>query len=133
MAAPVVEGEKILFRSAGIKRKRVYVAHPLRGDVEGNIKKASAICEYLATRGDILPLSPLHTFGYLDPDGDQFNAMQLCFSLVECADEVWVFGKYWMSEGCMAEIAYAGCRGIRVVIIGEVNIERLEEKIIEVA
>ena len=104
-----------MYRSAG-GRKRVYVAHPLRGDVEGNIKKATAVCKHLAKKGNILPLSPLHTFGYLDPAGDQWNAMQLCFSLIDCAEEVWVFDKYWTSEGCMAEIAYAGCRGKRVVI-----------------
>ena len=128
-----MEGEKVLYRSAGVNKKKVYIAHPLRGNIKGNINKASEICEYLASRGDILPLSPLHTFGYLDPTGDQFQAMQLCFSLLDCADEVWVFGKYWMSEGCIAEIAYANCRGIKTVLIGEVDIDRLEKKIIEVA
>jgi hypothetical protein len=91
--------------------KKVYVAHPLRGDVEGNIKKVTEICQSLT---NVIPLSPLHAFGFLDPTGDQFHAMQCCLSLLSTADELWVHGEWWKSEGCQAEMSFAGCRGIPI-------------------
>lgn len=42
--------------------KTVYIAHPLRGDVEGNVKKATDICKELAEKGEVIPFSPLHAF-----------------------------------------------------------------------
>lgn len=94
--------------------KRVYIAHPLRGNVENNIQSATKICQKLASEKQIIPLSPLHNFGYLDPKGDSYHAMQLCFGLLSLADEIWVFGEWWESEGCRAEIYYAGCRNIPI-------------------
>lgn len=91
--------------------KKVYIAHPLRGDVENNIKKVTEICQSLT---NVIPLSPLHNFGYLTPDSDNYHAMQLCFGLLSCADELWVFGNWWNSEGCKAEICFAGCRNIPI-------------------
>ena len=91
--------------------KKVYIAHPLRGDVENNIKKVTEICQSLT---NVIPLSPLHNFGYLNPESDAYHAMQLCFGLLSCADELWVFGNWEKSEGCRAEVAWADCHRIPV-------------------
>ena len=94
--------------------KKVYVAHPLRGEIEGNRIKASEICKQLSQSGEVIPFSPLHAFGYLEPTGDQTSAMQHCFALLEAADELWVYGQYQTSEGCMLEIEYAKRLGIPI-------------------
>lgn len=95
--------------------KRVYIAHPLRGNRELNYRMATQICDRLAHEREVIPISPLHNFGYLDPAHfDPYHAMQLCFGLLSIADELWVFGKWWESEGCQAEICFAGCHGIPI-------------------
>ena len=94
--------------------KKVYIAHPLRNDVWGNRIKSSEICKQLSLSGEVIPFSPLHAFGYLDPTGDQTSAMQHCFALLAAVDELWVYGQYQTSEGCMLEIEYAGRMGIPI-------------------
>lgn len=96
--------------------KAVYVAHPLRGDVAENTARITKIIRQLVSKNhDILPLSPIHNFGFLDPATyDAVHGMQLCFALLNRAEELWVFGEWWQSEGCQAEICYAGCRGIPI-------------------
>ncbi len=99
--------------------KKVYIAHPLRGDVQGNRIKASEICKQLSLSGEVIPFSPLHAFGYLEPIGDQTSAMQHCFALLAAADELWVYGPWSTSEGCILEIEYAGRMGIPIRFKGE--------------
>jgi hypothetical protein len=94
--------------------KRVYIAHPLRNDVPGNIAKVTEICRQLWAEQQVIPLSPLHAFGFAEPTGDQFHAMQCCFALLDQADELHVYGEWWESEGCQAEICYAKCRRIPI-------------------
>ena len=80
--------------------KKVYIAHPLRGNVDKNMSEATEICRQLTQKPGIIPLSPLHNFGYLEPEKyNPYDAMQLCFGLLYCADELWVFGKSWKSGG----------------------------------
>ncbi|MBP2656228.1 MAG: hypothetical protein H6Q73_3797 [Firmicutes bacterium] len=94
--------------------KRVYIAHPLRGNVTENIQQATDICLKYARQGEVIPLSPLHAFQFLDITGDQVKAMQMCFELLAMCDELWIHGPWWTSEGCQAEICFAGCRDIPV-------------------
>jgi hypothetical protein len=94
--------------------KKCYIAHPLRDDVPGNIAKATEICRQLWAGQQVIPLSPLHAFGFAQPGDDEYHAMQCCFSLLDQADELWVYGQWWLSEGVMAEMSYAGCHGIPI-------------------
>lgn len=96
--------------------RKVYVAHPLRGTaMEDNIARATEICREYAGRRDVIPFSPLHAFGFLDPmTYDPAHGMALCFALLEACDELWVHGNWWTSEGCLAEICFAVSRGIPV-------------------
>lgn len=97
--------------------KRIYISHPLRNgktgdelmpEVEKNRNKVSQICrELLHERDDILILSPIHTFSFIPVTGEQTKAFQQCKSLLELADELWVYGDWRSSEGCQIEIQYA--------------------------
>jgi hypothetical protein len=95
--------------------KRVYIAHPLRNDVEGNIKKATQICKALTEQGKVIPFSPLHAFNFLDPKGDQTIAMECCFALLASCDELWVHGDWQNSVGCLMEIDFAKENGIKIM------------------
>lgn len=107
------------YRLPTVHPKRIYVAHPLRGqNVSENVAKVTEICKQYANRRDIIPFSPIHAFGFVDPmQYDQQHGMQMCFSLLSMCDELWVHGKFWISEGCQAEICYAGCRKIPIKFI----------------
>ena len=98
--------------------KTVYIAHPLRGDVETNVRKATDICKELAEKGDVVPFSPLHAFDFMDPKGDQTLVMKYCFKLLSKVDELWVFGNWEESEGCRMEIVFARQIGIPIQFIG---------------
>ena len=94
--------------------KVVYVSHPLRGkegtgeEIARNKERVSDLCRLLVVEfPDVLFLSPIHGFGFLSPFGDQTKALDMCLQLVLLCDELWAFGDYESSEGCMKEIAWA--------------------------
>lgn len=93
--------------------KKVYIAHPLRGDVKSNIAKISGLCRNIIdTNSSILPLSPVLAFSFFDPDKEPEKAMQYCLELLRACDELWIYGNWESSEGCLAEIEVAKCRNI---------------------
>lgn len=99
--------------------KKVYIAHPLRGDVEGNTRKATKICQELTREGNVIPFSPLHAFNFLDPKGDQSVAMNCCYTLLKSCDELWLHGNWKNSEGCKLELIFATEHGIPVKVVGQ--------------
>ena len=92
--------------------KKVYIAHPLRGNVAVNIKAATEICREISEEGKVVPFSPLHAFGFLSAEGNQTLAMKFCFALLISCDELWVHGDWKNSEGCKMEIEFARVKGI---------------------
>lgn len=99
------------------RRKIIYVAHPLRGNVEENVKKATLICKELAQYGAVIPFSPLHAFNFMDVSGDQDLVMRYCLTLLSKVDELWVYGNWKESIGCRMEIAFAEGQGIPILFI----------------
>jgi hypothetical protein len=93
--------------------KLTYIAHPLRGDIQNNIDRVTEICQALSGY-DIVPLSPIHAFGFIDPTGPQEKVLEYCRRLLATADQMWVYGDWRESEGCMMEIAYARQNNIPV-------------------
>lgn len=93
--------------------KKVFISHPLAGDMEGNREKADRICRYIVGQG-LLPISPLHLFSYIDEEDERLRReiMEVCYRLIDLSDEVWVYGN---SEGCKMEKEYAELKG-KVVI-----------------
>jgi hypothetical protein len=95
--------------------KKVYIVHPLRGDVQTNEHHIAQLCRNIAdTARGIVPISPVLSFSFFDPTTEPVKAMQFCLELLACCEEVWVYGDWWKSEGCQAEICFAGCRGKRI-------------------
>lgn len=101
-----------------MKLKTVYIAHPLRGNVEQNKEKVTSICKEIAEQGEVVPLSPIHAFGFMSADGDQTQALQYCINLLSKVDELWVFGKWQWSEGCQMEVDYALKSNIPIKYMG---------------
>jgi hypothetical protein len=109
--------------------RRVYIAHPLRGDhpndlaaIERNITRVELIARRVAEEeANVLILSPIHAFSFLSPIGDQSLPLAMCASLLEMADEVRFYGDWRTSEGCMFERFLALRRGLPVFYPEEEN------------
>lgn len=106
--------------------KRVYIIHPFQGKEE-NRKKIDQICRAVANMG-YLPVSPVHTFGFLDDNipEERELALKLCQELVKGCDQAWLFGDWEKSEGCKIEIQAAEETGVPVVDV-ELLLAKLEE------
>ena len=107
----------------------IYIAHPLRGDVEGNKKKVTEIMRDLSSK-QILTFSPLHAFDYIDPTGPQKRVLTDCIRVLEKCDELWVYGDIESisnSTGVMAEVAYARAVDIPVSFKNEDTARAMEQ------
>ncbi len=92
--------------------RRVFISHPYKDDPKENKKLVDTICRELAERGDILPISPLHLFSFMENDDNREEILQVCLRLIDICDEVWIYGD---SEGCNEERDYALSRGKKVL------------------
>lgn len=97
--------------------KKVYIAHPLRGDFDTNMKKVEDICKGLVEKGEVIPFSPLHAFSFFDPKGNQELVMAYCYALLDSCDEIWLHNGWENSEGCKLEAKYCIDKGISLKII----------------
>ncbi len=102
--------------------KSAYICHPLRGrtgspeEIRSNLERIDEIVKNLAAiYPDVLLLSPLHAFSFYDPRGPQEQVLGQCVAMLERADELWVFGEWWNSLGCLLEIDVARRSGKPVV------------------
>ena len=86
---------------------RVYIAHPLRGDIKNNTEKITDICRLISKNTTVTPVSPIHAFSFADPTGDQTQVFGYCRELLLGCSELWVFGDWLNSEGCLLEIEHA--------------------------
>ncbi len=99
-------------------KKLVYVAHPLRGDVPGNMQRIEKIMKELSEEyqyRDYNFFSPLHGYSFHDPHGDQELVMSRCLDLLDRCDEIWVYGDWTRSEGCTREVRHAAFQGKRIL------------------
>lgn len=100
--------------------KVVYIAHPISGDVENNIKKVIAICrEVNLTELDVIPFVPYLSDLYALDDSIQSErerGMKNGLSLLKKGfiDEIWLYGDR-ISNGMRAEINICLEVGIKVV------------------
>ncbi len=98
--------------------KTVFIAHPIAGDVERNMKKVLEICEAVHTK-DIIPVAPyLVSLQYLDDKLVEERELGAAANM-EClhkryVDEVWLFGDR-ISNGMSKEISLAMELGIPVI------------------
>ena len=98
--------------------KTVFVAHPITGDIEVNMKKVLAFCEQIHTK-DIIPVAPyLVSLQYLNDEVVEDRQLGIDANL-ECfrrgyVDELWLFGDR-ISKGMNGEILLAREMSIPVV------------------
>ena len=98
--------------------KMVYICHPYSCDPDGNRKKIGAVFKLIRMHcKNVVPFSPVHAFGEFYDDGndeDRQEVLKLCTGILKRCDEVWVFGRWWESEGCRLEVKTAESFGIPV-------------------
>jgi len=104
--------------------KKIYFSHPLRDNVMENTEKIAEIMRRaVAEDQNIVPLSPIHNFSFLNQEKyDVIRSMQMYFELLSLADEMHVYGDWRNCEGCRAEIDFAWCRHIPIQFKGCVSI-----------
>ncbi len=100
--------------------KTVFIAHPIAGDIQENVKKVLAICEEIHSK-DLIPVAPyLVSLQYLDDTVKEDRELGVLANL-ECfhrkyIDELWLFGNR-ISEGMRAEVDLA--RQLNIPIIAK--------------
>ena len=98
--------------------KTVFIAHPISGDIKGNMKKVLAICEEIHSK-DIIPVAPyLVSLQYLNDEIIEDRELGVDANL-ECfhrgyIDELWLFGDK-ISSGMKQEILLAKELNIPIV------------------
>lgn len=92
------------------RKKTVFIAHPIGGDVENNVKRVREICERIHSK-TIIPVAPyLVSLQYLNDEVVEDRQLGVEANL-ECfhrgyVDELWLFGDR-ISTGMKEEIRLA--------------------------
>lgn len=100
--------------------KIVYIAHPISGDIKGNLEKVRQIVrEINITRNDVVPFAPYwidcHALDDTIPsERERGIANDTEFFRRRIIDEVWLYGDR-ISNGMMHEIENAIKYGILVI------------------
>lgn len=92
------------------ENKYIYVCSRLRGDIEGNIKKAIKYCRYVYDNTSCIPIAPHIYFTRFMNDelaSEREFAMKAGLEVIKYCDEVWVFISDKLSVGMSEEVAYA--------------------------
>lgn len=88
-----------------VSLKKVFISHPYSDDPDGNKQRVSKIVSKIMKDYDILPISPVHLFSFMENDnGYREDIMEVTKHLIDLSDELWYFG--W-SEGVQEEVNYA--------------------------
>lgn len=93
-----------------MKRKTVFVAHPIKGDVQGNATKVLDICQKIHTE-TIIPVAPyLVSIQYLNDEIIEDRKLGIEANLEafhrKYIDELWLFGDH-ISPGMGQEVLLA--------------------------
>ena len=94
-------------------KKYAFISHPFAGNEIENRNNVDAICRKLLDE-NIVPISPLHLFGFYSEDKDRGEIMEVCKYLIDMCDQVYVYGD---SPGCNEELRYAIRRNKPVKIL----------------
>lgn len=100
--------------------KQVYIASPLRGDYDANIRNAVKYCRLVAESG-VLALAPHIIFSQWCNDAipeQRERGLKLGLELLAHSEELWVMGEQ-ISEGMRGEIAFAAEHGIPTFFMRE--------------
>lgn len=97
----------------------VYVSHPYGGNKENRDKVENLIRQLQTDYPTYLFISPISAFSFLYDVTEYQEGLNMCLWLLDKCDEMWVFGEYEDSVGCMSEIAYCQNYLIPYHIIGQ--------------
>lgn len=92
--------------------KVVYISHPYGNNIHNKSEIEDIIQSLVTIYPNYLFLSPVHSFGFLYSTVDYSIGIEYCLWLLGKSDEMWVFGDYKNSRGCMIEIKCAEESGI---------------------
>lgn len=94
----------------------VFIAHAIRGDIEGNLEKVQKYIRQAVYEGDF-PCCPWYAIVEALDDGDEEQrkaGIETNFMILERCDELWVCGDYSESKGMRSEIDHAERHNIPV-------------------
>ena len=97
-------------KTPNAKKKTVFIAHPVRGDIGGNMEKIINICKEIHNQ-NVIPIAPyLVSLQYLDDNipNERFLGIEANLELFHRGyiDELWLFGDR-ISKGMEREILLA--------------------------
>jgi hypothetical protein len=101
--------------------RKIYICSALRGDMESNIMKARAYCEYAAREQGVIPIAPhIYLTQFLNDEiaEDRDFGLKAGLSLLSECEELWYFGDQ-ITRGMTDEICFAIEHGIPVKYIPE--------------
>lgn len=87
-------------------RLRIYISHPYGGKQENMIKVEGIIKELIKDNPEHTYISPIHCFSFAYNDYPYEQGLDMCLSLLEACDMMYVFGDWKQSRGCTAEVLY---------------------------
>lgn len=94
--------------------RRVYISHPFMNKTENREKVEKIILDIVREYDDIVPVSPIHAFGFLYDKVDYDTGIKYCLELLKTCDEMWMFGDWYISVGCIIEKNFASEHGIPI-------------------
>ena len=89
------------------------MSHPYSSNPELRLKQADIICKKLKREG-YLPISPLHSFSYIEKEDEVIREeiLQVCYGLIDMCDEAWFYKYGDCSMGQLNEMGYCQIEGI---------------------
>ena len=101
--------------------RKIYICSALRGDMDGNIRKARGFCEYVAREHKAIPIAPhIYFTQFLNDEiaEEREFGLRAGLSLLSVCDELWYFGDQ-VTRGMADEICYALGHDIPVKYVPE--------------
>jgi hypothetical protein len=104
------------FKVRNCKKNLIYISHPYQ-DKKENIEDIEKIINSLAKKYDEYTfVSPVHCFGFMYTTVSYDRGLDFCLDLLDCCEQMWVFGDYTNSTGCTKEIEYCIANNIKYKI-----------------
>lgn len=96
--------------------KKIYISHPYNGKVQNRNRVEQIVKDCSKMNENAVFISPIHTFGFMYDTISYKKGIKYCLELLDCCDEMWVFGDHIHSEGCKIEIEHCKKNNIPFVI-----------------
>jgi dephospho-CoA kinase len=86
--------------------KTIYISHPYGGKEENKKKIEELVLCLMELFPSYRFVSAVHAFGYQYNSISYERGLEECLWLLDKSDEMWIFGDYETSKGCLAEIEH---------------------------